>query len=258
MAEPQRRRSREELRALVVDAAYRLLDERGIRLEPSSITYQRVFDHLEATTGVITTRGSVHERIWPSQAAFQRDVLGRAIDKLHRPDEGATDRAVQEVLATADLESLAGRKQALRDLNRVGVAEEERQAWESVQARLVAAVSAVVSTLPHDERDDYADLVAAARANQMQRYDRNVELFAALATLSRTTVRPDLGLTHDEGVRMCARVVTTYFEGAFARNTYSDEPATIDIRCDDGTVETWSLTAWGAFKIVEWISVFED
>ncbi len=258
MSETQRRRSREELRELVLDAAYRLLDDNGIRLEPSSISYQRVFDHLEATTGVTTTRGSVHERIWSSQAEFQRDVLGRAIETLHRPDEDATARAVETVLATADLETLPGRRQALRDLNRVGVAEEERQAWESVQARLVAAVSAVVSTLPREERADYADLMAAARANQMMRFDRNVELFSALATLLRTTVRPDLGLTHDEGVRMCARVVTLHFEGAFARNTYSDQPATIDVRAADGTLETWSLLAWGAYKIVEWISVFED
>ena len=49
MSDIPRRRSRQELRELVLDASYRLLDERGIRLEPSSITYQRVFDHLEAT-----------------------------------------------------------------------------------------------------------------------------------------------------------------------------------------------------------------
>lgn len=257
-AAPTPRRSRDELKSLVVDAAYDLLETRGVRLEPSSITYQRVFEHLERTAGVTTTRGSVHERIWPSQAAFQRDCLGRAIETQGRADEGATDRVVAEVLARVDLSTLAGRQHALRELTRYGVAAEEQQSWASLEARFVACVAAVVSTLPADERAHYDDLVDLARENQLARFERNVETFAGLSDLLGTTIRPDLGIDHDAGVRLTARVVTMFFEGSLARNSYGAEPATIDIRLDDGTTEPWSLTAWGAYRIVRWASVFRD
>jgi hypothetical protein len=70
-----RRRSRAELRELVMTAALDLLRTEGLGAVPMTLTYQRVFDHLEATTGVRVTRASVHERIWESQEAFRAEVL---------------------------------------------------------------------------------------------------------------------------------------------------------------------------------------
>ena len=74
------RRTRDETRRLVLEAAVDLVRRDGLGAEPTTITYQKVFDHLEETKGVRITRASVHERIWENQREFQFDVILAAND----------------------------------------------------------------------------------------------------------------------------------------------------------------------------------
>jgi hypothetical protein len=77
-ATESRRRSRADLKELMLDAGVVVLDELGVEVQISSVGYARVFEHLERTAAVKVTYGSVHERIWDSVQDYQLDVIERA------------------------------------------------------------------------------------------------------------------------------------------------------------------------------------
>jgi hypothetical protein len=70
------------LRQLVIDAGLEVLERDGLSLATRSLSYAKVFAHLEREHGIKVTRASVHERIWASHADFRRDVLAEAISQL--------------------------------------------------------------------------------------------------------------------------------------------------------------------------------
>lgn len=57
----------------------KILERDGLHLAADSISYARVFSHIEETYDVKITRGSVHERIWASHDDFRRDVLAELV-----------------------------------------------------------------------------------------------------------------------------------------------------------------------------------
>lgn len=112
----QKRRSRDALRALVLDAAADLLLADGPGIGAENLTYKRVFDHLEETQGIRLTRSSVHGRIWADQAEFQRDAVHQAAsfvtthfvdgaaavaERLDNEPDGHEGRAEREMLLVA-------------------------------------------------------------------------------------------------------------------------------------------------------------
>lgn len=114
------RRSREELRALLIRTGRTLLREEGLGTGAESLSFKRVFDRVEFDTGVRLTNASVIRRIWENQADFQTDVL---VDVALAQNEGDIDRtvkAVEPTLSAVDLGSLESRLQAMRELCRIG------------------------------------------------------------------------------------------------------------------------------------------
>ncbi|MEM7140330.1 MAG: hypothetical protein AAF548_04795 [Actinomycetota bacterium] len=78
-APPKRkRRPRAELKELMIEGGVEVLAADGIEMQISSVSYAKVFDHLEKTRGVRVTYGSVHERIWDSLQEYQLSVIERA------------------------------------------------------------------------------------------------------------------------------------------------------------------------------------
>ena len=56
---------------MLLEAARDILVDDGISLGLGNITFKRVFDHLEAKSGVRVTHSSVIERIWKDQDDFR-------------------------------------------------------------------------------------------------------------------------------------------------------------------------------------------
>jgi hypothetical protein len=77
-AEKKTRRSRAELKELMIEGGTEVLRELGVETQLSSVSYAKVFEHLERTRGVRVTYGSVHERIWNSLQEYQLSVIERA------------------------------------------------------------------------------------------------------------------------------------------------------------------------------------
>jgi hypothetical protein len=62
------RRDREELRTTLIEEGREILFTEGLKAGSSSLTFKRVFDRVEAKTGLRITNASVIKRIWENQA----------------------------------------------------------------------------------------------------------------------------------------------------------------------------------------------
>jgi hypothetical protein len=119
--ERQPRRSREDLRALLLDAAQTILREEGLGVGTEALTFKRVFDRVEQDTGLRLTNASVIKRVWDNQAEYQTDVLLDILSSEETAEEFVdTFGPVVPLLAGLDLSTPALRWDALRELCRVG------------------------------------------------------------------------------------------------------------------------------------------
>jgi hypothetical protein len=89
---------RPPLRQLLLTAGVEVLERDGLGLGAQSLSYSRVFDHLDLEYGVRVTRASVHERIWDSHADFRRDVVARAMELLPTNPFGVQAEALRSAV----------------------------------------------------------------------------------------------------------------------------------------------------------------
>jgi hypothetical protein len=117
----RRRRTRDELRSLLVGAGREILEEEGLTVGAGDLTFKRAFDKVEADTGIRLTNASVIRRVWENQADFQADVL---IEVATTGDlSGELDRtvgALTPILGAADRSTPEARMRSLSELARVG------------------------------------------------------------------------------------------------------------------------------------------
>jgi hypothetical protein len=114
------RRSRDELRDLLVSAGVELLVEEGLGTGAGHLTFKRVFEWLEQNTGVRVTNASVIGRIWANQSEYQTEVLVAIASSDGSEVLESAFRSVQPALARFDRRTVEGRCGALRELARVG------------------------------------------------------------------------------------------------------------------------------------------
>ncbi len=115
------RHGRDELRGLLVGAGRAILEEEGLAVGAGVLTFKRVFDHVEATTGVRLTNASVIRRIWENQEDFRMDVLVSIASTADASGEFArTSEVLVPLLDAFDLPTPESRIRALCELARVG------------------------------------------------------------------------------------------------------------------------------------------
>jgi hypothetical protein len=116
MTEKPVRRSREEIRRLLLGIGGAIVREEGV----GSLTFRHVFRRLEEETGTRITNGSVIGRVWENQADFRADVLVALALEENENEVGRTVSAVSPALTDIDLSSPEARHRALRELCRLG------------------------------------------------------------------------------------------------------------------------------------------
>ncbi|MEZ5377969.1 MAG: hypothetical protein R2733_15785 [Acidimicrobiales bacterium] len=242
------RRSRNEIERLVVDAAVDLVRLEGVGTGLEGITYTRVFRHLQRTTGQRVTRASVHDRLWPDQAAFQAAVRDRiaALDQdvidLTALDD-ATDRAREAMLGSADVHRVLG--SVMRELASIDAAEAPTRLR---QANL--AVKALVALADDDDQARAAGSVEAFRSAQQRRLDILRASYARTIRRLGGSLRPSLGLTEDEAVALIVCAIDGLSEGRRLRRAFDDhdvDAVEIDI---DGSSASWPLTSIVGYALV--------
>jgi len=237
------RRSRDDLRKLVLAEGRAVIEEEGLRTESSNLSFKRVFDRIEERTGERITNASVIRRVWENQADFQTDVLVSITNDDTRPEIGGTVEALGELLADLDLSSPASRDRAVVDVCRVGgnaftaVVTDSRNwpLWISV------AALAASSTVPEQQRRIKASLTAG--------YDSAAgfwnDTLGALATSFGLRLRSQYTLPQ------FVMAVTAYSEGCAMRQRTTDHVEYMSRPTGpDGTDQEWSLFSVGLEGLV--------
>lgn len=199
------RRTRDELRQLMIDAGCELLVERGLAFDPPNLTYANVFEHLEQTRGVKLHRSQVHGRIWDSQDHYRVELVIATINNaatgsaevdelvqgLTTPEQSAQVRLLANAWAAASTKT--SRDNAALDLS-----------YDLLVA--AQALSSSGSSTP-------AAVADAATENLRQRTSHNERRYAEVAERLGVTVAEEFGISQDEAASILARNSSSLLEG---------------------------------------------
>jgi hypothetical protein len=116
----RQKRSRDDLRALLIEAGRALLREEGFGTGAESLTFKRVLAHVHDETGIRLTNASIIGRVWENQAEYQIAVIEAVASDEGTTEVDATMRALVPLLDSLDLTSEESRWQAVHEICRVG------------------------------------------------------------------------------------------------------------------------------------------
>lgn len=136
MAQKRPRRSREELRELMLDGGRDVLFELEPTIGFEGLTYSAVFAHLLHAHDQKVTIGSVHERLWKSQRDFQLDVIAHALEDVVGLASTQMFSQTLEQAPEFDLSTVQGRRDGIRTMCRLS----SRQLFEYEQPHQVDLV----------------------------------------------------------------------------------------------------------------------
>ena len=131
-----------------------ILHEEGIETASNNLTFKRVFDRVERTTGRQLTNASVIKRVWENQADFQADVLVAIAHDEQRPEVEGTLAAVAQVLDSVDLTSVEGRMWGMAELCRVGGGASRTLITESTSWPLWISVVTIATTSSNPDQKE--------------------------------------------------------------------------------------------------------
>lgn len=233
-----KRRKRADLKDLVMTAGLEVLERDGIGVGAEDLTYAKVFDHLEQTTGVRVTRGSVHERIWDSQRDFQLDVLATVAEWDFVSSIDDTRSLIEAAAAEADLSTHAGRAEAMRFLLRVAPMQNLRHS-ETVD-KWSLWHGTVSSVLSHPSDDESVAVVREAASTSYRKlFEAWTRLYFDTGLMLGFTIRQIPGLTHEQLVEKWTSMVLAMADG-FAIRMGADLVETFELPTGpNGELETW-------------------
>lgn len=208
------RRSREQLKQLVLSAGLELLLKDGLSLKPESLRYSTVLGYIRETYGVTVSRASVHGRLWPTHDDYCTEVLACSIQIEDDTPPWNAEKASKDFgveppeLAGADLTSW---KQWALDLLRLESDDLVDRISNSprVRRRLLVKASLLERT-DLDGLDPLADALKQVDAEARRRTRR-----AVADRLAQTggVVDPTLGLTMDEALDVVVDLIHAMITG---------------------------------------------
>jgi hypothetical protein len=238
------RRSREEIRLLMMTAGLDLLAEEGLGIGAEELTFKRVFDRVEASTGKRLTNASVIRRVWTNQAEFQDDVLSAvAMAGDGGGEMGDTAAAMIGLLQTVDVSTPAGRRRGLSQICRVGGEASLGALVDSRRWSLWVGVWVLAVTGPQSERG------RRIRKALVEGYETTTDLWVGLyqALMNYLGVRVRAPFT----LRQFTVSVGALIEGCAMRAAAEpDAPPIFRPTGPDGASEPWSLFAVGLEALV--------
>ena len=234
----QPRRSKEDLRSLLLEAAQAILREEGLGVGTDALTFKRVFDRVEKDTGLRLTNASVIRRIWENQADYHTDVLVDIAADDGREDVDRTIDALGPVLGSIDLSTPERRFAAMSELCRVGGAANIRALRESRDWSLWIGVWALATA---GESTDQRKRIQLAL---LEGYESVTELYEqtylALFELLGLRIRPPFTIRH------FTVAVGALAEGCTLRNRVDAEMEGIVLPSGpDGDDQEWTVFGIG-------------
>lgn len=199
------RRSREELKQLVLAAGLELLLKDGLSLKPESLRYSAVLGYIRETYGVTVNRASVHRRLWSTHDDYCTEVLARSI----QIDNDMPPLNLADEKTLAKLQPLSGGpdpftadpipwKQWSLDLVRQASDNWAEMASDSPRSRRRLLVKA--SLLERTDLDGLDPLADALTEVDTEARRRTRAVVANRLAQTGNVVNPALGLTMDEAL----------------------------------------------------------
>ena len=190
MAEQPARRNREELRELLIAIGMSILHEEGLGTGAEGLTFKKVFDRLDAESGIRLTNASVIRRLWLNLADFQSDVLEAIAFEENEDEIDLTVEAVGPVLDTADLRTPELRERTMRELCRVGGAANMQAVRSSDNWPLWISVWTVASL---GKESEHRKRIEAALVSGYESFSERIEsVYQAMITFVGFRLRKPL------------------------------------------------------------------
>ncbi len=169
------RRSRDELRELVLDAGREVLLSEGLGTGAEHLSFKRVLSHLAATRGIRVTNASVIGRIWDNQEEFQLDVVNLVAGIQGDEEAALTLDAFLPVLARIDTSTPGRRRASLAELIRVAC-----DAYMTAASTSAATVQMALITYVAASQTSSADnpLIESFRRTNSRLTEGYAELYA--------------------------------------------------------------------------------
>jgi hypothetical protein len=228
---------------MLLEAALEILREEGLHTGSVNLTFKRVFERVQARTGIQVTNASVIKRIWENQADFQADVLVAVANDQSRPELGLIFTALRPILDEADLSTPESRARLVQQVCRVGGQANSIATAESPNYPLWMHVVATAMTTSHVEQRERIQLALRQGYTSFTKFWE--ESFATLATLLGLRIRPQSEMSQfvmvlaalDQGFSIRHRI-----NGQVERVTRPTGP--------NGEDEEWTLFAVGLEALV--------
>lgn len=232
------RRTRAELRALLIEAGLEVLREDGLGTGAEQLTFKRVFDRVAATDGVRVTNASVIGRIWKNQADFQSAVLATvATDELDEQGRSVLAATIPFVV-TVDRSTPAARRSALREVMRLAAGANLVVGTNSRNWATVIGVWALASGARGTGTSD--EIYEAMRAGHAAVEARSVAAAEAMMGLLGLRIRPPFH------VRQFCAACTALVEGCALRDRAEAGIRGIVLPTGpDGADQDWTLLGVG-------------
>jgi hypothetical protein len=238
------RRSRSELRALLIQAGLEVLRQDGLGTGAEKLTFKRVFERVAATAGVRVTNASVIGRIWDSLAEYQSAVAAAVAAEEVTDQEDAVVAAITGYLATVDRSTPEARRDAVREVMRLAAdanltAGTTSRPWATVIGIWALASGARRAGPP-------GPVYEALRTSYVALEDRAVAETVALLAYFGLRVRPPLD------VRQFTRALTALVEGSALRDRAGPGMRGIELPTGpDGALQAWTVLGVGMDALVD-------
>lgn len=238
------RRSRDELRQLMIDAGCQLLTTRGLAFDPPSLTYANVFQHLAETRDVRVHRSQVHGRIWESQEHYRTDVVIETIRSIHPGSEEVDD-------LVADLARDKGISN-LRELVEGWVAATVGLSHYGADADLGLDLFIAAQALSPEDGATSAPISAEASRHVTERMLYNERRYDSVATSLGVDFISELGISRGDLLGTLARNAASLVEGArMTESLDGDAAALFDVVDEHGNTQQADAATLGLITLVE-------
>lgn len=138
----------------MLDTGRAILQEEGIETASNNLTFKRVFDRVERTTGRQLTNASVIKRVWENQSDYQADVLVEIAHDEQRPEVEGTLKVVAEVLDDVDLTTVDGRLWGMSEICRVAGGASRQLIADSTSWPLWISVVTIATTNSNEDQKE--------------------------------------------------------------------------------------------------------
>ena len=244
-----RRRSRAQLRKLVLAAGVETLLEARLDLRPESLSYASVFEHLERSREVRVYRSSVHRRIWNSHDEYWLDVLTRALQHGAEPDINVLERL--ESREPLPVGSPTERRRAAMGIVRWLTATDTATSLAS--SRYLRRQSIKAALMAEPDAEPFASLRQVVHRTGGRRVECLQKVFRSHVLPLGYEVRPERGVDTEEALRILSVLYLTAAAGAVFDQASGVEPSgrTYPVRFPDMPApEQWpaiSVATWAVF-----------